>query len=60
MQGKTDSILYGCESNDKEHKDPYKLDLTAPRLAWYKQKKRGKCTKMRCTGSMYNLLNGKD
>ena len=23
---------------DKEHKDPYKLDLTAPRLAWYKQK----------------------
>ena len=24
---------------DKEHKDPYKLDLTKPRLAWYKQKK---------------------
>ena len=23
---------------DTEHKDPYKLDLTAPRLAWYKQK----------------------
>ena len=23
---------------DKEHKDPYKLDLTTPRLAWYKQK----------------------
>ena len=23
---------------DKEHKDPYKLDLTRPRLAWYKQK----------------------
>ena len=22
---------------DKEHKDPCKLDLTAPRLAWYKQ-----------------------
>ena len=22
---------------DKEHKDPYKLDLTKPRLAWYKQ-----------------------
>ena len=22
---------------DKEHKDPYKLDLTAPCLAWYKQ-----------------------
>ena len=24
---------------DKEHKDPYKLDLTKPRLARYKQKK---------------------
>ena len=23
---------------DKEHKDAYKLDLTQPRLAWYKQK----------------------
>ena len=23
---------------DKEHKDPYKLDSTQPRLAWYKQK----------------------
>ena len=23
---------------NKEHKDPYKLDLTKPRLAWYKQK----------------------
>ena len=21
---------------NKEHKDPYKIDLTAPRLAWYK------------------------
>ena len=24
---------------NKEHKDPYEIDLTAPRLAWYKQKK---------------------
>ena len=24
---------------DKEHKDPYKLDSTKPRLAWYKQKR---------------------
>ena len=24
---------------DKEHKDPEKIDLKAPRLAWYKQKK---------------------
>ena len=23
---------------DKDHKDPYKLDLTEPRFAWYKQK----------------------
>ena len=23
---------------NKEHKDPYEIDLTAPRLAWYKQK----------------------
>ena len=23
----------------KEHKDPYEIDLNAPRLAWYKQKK---------------------
>ena len=34
---------------DKEHKDPYKPDLTKPRLASYKQKK-----------WMYSLLNGKD
>ena len=24
---------------NKEHKDPYEIDLEAPRLAWYKQKK---------------------
>ena len=24
---------------DKEHKDPYEIDLTQPRLAWYEQKK---------------------
>ena len=23
---------------NKEHRDPYKLDLTKPRLAWFKQK----------------------
>ena len=30
---------------DKDHRDPYKLDLTKPRLAWYKQKtwKRHQC-----------------
>ena len=44
---------------DKEHKDPYKLDLAAPRLAWYK-KNVEKDTKTWCIGSMWNLLNGKD
>ena len=34
-QGKTDGLLHVCESH---HKDPYKLDLTKPRLALYKQK----------------------
>ena len=24
---------------NKEHKDPYEIDLNAPRLAWYKQRK---------------------
>ena len=39
-QGKTDSILYGCESRGQGyHKDPHELDLTKPRLASYKQKK---------------------
>ena len=38
-QGKTDSSLYGCESHgQRSPKDPYKLDLTEPRLASYKQK----------------------
>ena len=41
---------------NKEHKDPYKIDLTAPRLAW----KRGKDIKTRCIGSKNSLLNGKD
>ena len=35
-QGKTDSLLYGVNPMDKEHKDPHKLDLTKPRLAWEK------------------------
>ena len=44
---------------NKEHKDRYEIDFTAPRLAWYKQKTR-KDAKTRCIGSIYNLLNGKD
>ena len=26
------------DSMNKEHKDPFEIDLNAPRLAWYKQK----------------------
>ena len=38
-QGKTETVfLTAVNPMDKEHKDPYKLDLTQPRLAWYKQK----------------------
>ena len=32
------TVFYGCESHDKDHKDPCELDLTKPRLALYKQK----------------------
>ena len=39
---------------DKEHKDPYKFDLTKSRLAWYKQKT-WKNYKTRCIGSIYIL-----
>ena len=39
-QGKTDSILFTAVNlMDKEHKDPYEIDLNAPRFASYKQKK---------------------
>ena len=44
----------------KNYQDPKELDLTKPRLAWYKQKKRGKDTKTRCIGSIYSLPNVKD
>ena len=30
--------LLPVDPMNKEHKDPYEIDLTAPRLAWYKQK----------------------
>ena len=33
------SLCTAVNLMDKEHKDPYKIDLTAPRLASYKQKK---------------------
>ena len=54
-QGQTDGILYSRES----HEQGTQIDLTAPRLAWYKQKT-WKDTKTQSIGSMYNLLNGED
>ena len=44
---------------NKEHKDPDEIDLNAPRLAWYHQKK-WKKHQTRCIGLIYNLLNRKD
>ena len=44
---------------NKGHKDPYNIDLDAPRLARYKQKT-WKNTKTLCIGLIYSLLNGKD
>ena len=37
-QGKTDVILYGCESHEQETQRSVRDCFTAPRLAWYKQK----------------------
>ena len=38
LQGKTDGILYSRESHEKNQKVPQELDLTKPRLAFFKQK----------------------
>ena len=43
----------------KNHQDPTELDLTKPRLASYKQKWKS-APKLRCTGSIFSLLNEKD
>ena len=37
-RGKQAVFFTAVNPMDKEHKDPYKLDLTHPRLAWYKHK----------------------
>ena len=37
FEQKTDSILFACESYNKEHKDPETVDLKALRLAQYMQ-----------------------
>ena len=44
---------------NKEHKDPYEIELNAPRLAMYKQKKSGKDIKTRCIGSDFQLAQQK-
>ena len=43
---------------NKEHRDLEVIDLEAPRLAWYKQK-RGRNIKTLCIGSTSNLLKRK-
>ena len=57
-QGKTDGILTAVNPMNKEHRDPHELDLTNHVL--HRTSKSGKCTKIRCTGSVYSLLNEKD
>ena len=42
----------------KNHKDPQELDLTKPLLASYEKVE--KAPRIRCIGSINNLLNGKD
>ena len=37
-QGRQTVFFTAVETMDKEHKDPYTVDSTAPRLVWYKQK----------------------
>ena len=44
---------------NKQHKDPETVDLKAPRLAWYKQKKYGRNIRTRCIGLTSNLLERK-
>ena len=58
-QGKTDGILYGCES--------HKYEGQRSAWAWFDQttscivqaEKSGKDTRIRCVGSIYSLLNEK-
>ena len=58
-QGKTDSILYGCESQGQGTQRSVKLDLTNHVLHGT-SRKRGKDTKTRCIGSIYSLFNVAD
>ena len=38
-KGKQTVFFTSVDPMNKEHKDPYEIDLEAPHLAWYKQKK---------------------
>ena len=58
-KGKQTVFFAAVDPLNKEHRDPDVIDLTEPRLAWYKQKN-GEDIKTRCTGSILNLLNRKD
>ena len=58
-QGKTDRFFTAVDPMDMEHKNPYKLDLTNPRLASYKQKK-WKRQQDTVYWSIYSLLKVKD
>ena len=44
---------------DKEHKDPEKIDLEAPRLVHNTCRQHGRSIRTRCIGSTSNLLKGK-
>ena len=59
FEQKTDGILHVCGSNEQGHKDPYVIDLDAPRLVWYKQKVWKKHQTL-CIGSTSILLERKD
>ena len=58
-QGKTDSILYGCESHGQGSQRSVQawLDQTTSCMV---QTESGKDTRIRCVGSIYTLLNEKD
>ena len=42
---------------NKDHKDPHEFDQTTSCMV---EAESGKCTKIRCIGSIYSLLNAKD
>ena len=59
-QGKTDSILYGCESYEQGTQRSVWNWLERTTSCNVQAEKSGKDIKTRCIGSIYNLLNRKD